>query len=163
MADLPGPLTRLVGRPSLLLLLLRLDLRRQDAPLLPAPHKHHTHGVAPSVAARRKLNLPISQISHWVSFQSRTNGARTPQPGVTPREHRPFNTSKPQRGGTNGIDRSHLFDTLRPMPQSLSRVLVHIIFSTKHREPLISDEIRPRLHAYLVGILDNLLKVSAKK
>jgi putative transposase len=42
------------------------------------------------------------------------------------------------------------------MPQSLSKVLVHLIFSTKHREPLIGLEIRPRLHAYIVGILDNL-------
>ena len=42
------------------------------------------------------------------------------------------------------------------MPQSLSKVLVHLIFSTKHREPLIGSEIRPRLHAYLVGILDHL-------
>ncbi len=42
------------------------------------------------------------------------------------------------------------------MPQSLSKVLVHLIFSTKHRDPLIGPEIRPRLHAYIVGILDNL-------
>ena len=42
------------------------------------------------------------------------------------------------------------------MPQSLSKVLVHLIFSTKHREPLIGLEIRPRLHAYLVGILADL-------
>ncbi len=42
------------------------------------------------------------------------------------------------------------------MPQSLSKVLVHLIFSTKHREPLIGPGIRPRLHAYLVGILGNL-------
>jgi REP element-mobilizing transposase RayT len=42
------------------------------------------------------------------------------------------------------------------MPQSLSKVLVHLVFSTKHREPLIGPEARPRLHAYLVGILDNL-------
>jgi len=42
------------------------------------------------------------------------------------------------------------------MPQSLSKVLVHLIFSTKHREPLIPDIIRPRLHGYLVGVLDNL-------
>jgi len=42
------------------------------------------------------------------------------------------------------------------MPQSLSKVWVHLIFSTKHREPLIGPEIRPRLHAYMVGILDNL-------
>ena len=42
------------------------------------------------------------------------------------------------------------------MPQSLSKVLVHLIFSTKHREPLIGPDIRPRLHGYMVGILDNL-------
>ena len=42
------------------------------------------------------------------------------------------------------------------MPQSLSKVLIHLIFSTKHREPLISPEIRPRLHGYLVGIFENL-------
>src|SRR5512138_23351 len=48
------------------------------------------------------------------------------------------------------------------MPQSLSRVLVHLIFSTKHREPLIGDEIRPRLHAYMVGILDNLKSPSLR-
>ena len=42
------------------------------------------------------------------------------------------------------------------MPQSLSTVLVHLVFSTKHREPIIAPEIRPRLHAYMAGILDNL-------
>ena len=42
------------------------------------------------------------------------------------------------------------------MPQSLSKVLIHVIFITKHREPLIQPEIRPRLHAYLAGILDHL-------
>ncbi len=42
------------------------------------------------------------------------------------------------------------------MPQSLSKVLVHLIFSTKNREPLIEEAIRPRLNAYIVGILENL-------
>jgi len=42
------------------------------------------------------------------------------------------------------------------MSQSLSKVLVHLIFSTKHREHLIRPEIRPRLNAYIVGILENL-------
>jgi putative transposase len=42
------------------------------------------------------------------------------------------------------------------MPQSLSRVLVHLVFSTKYRAPLIGPEIRPRLHAYIVGVLGNL-------
>lgn len=42
------------------------------------------------------------------------------------------------------------------MPQSLSKVLVHLIFSTKHHEPVIGQEIRPHLHAYLVGVLENI-------
>ena len=42
------------------------------------------------------------------------------------------------------------------MPQSLARVLVHLIFSTKNREPLIHREVRTPLHAHLAGILQNL-------
>ena len=37
------------------------------------------------------------------------------------------------------------------MPQSLAKVLLHIVFSTKNREPYISDELQPNLHAYLAG------------
>ncbi len=39
------------------------------------------------------------------------------------------------------------------MPQSLTNLLYHIIFSTKNREPLIHADLRPRLHDYLGGIL----------
>ena len=42
------------------------------------------------------------------------------------------------------------------MPQSLASVLIHLIFSTKNREPTIPHERRAPLHAYIVGILDNL-------
>ena len=42
------------------------------------------------------------------------------------------------------------------MPQSLSRVLIHLVFSTKNREPCIVADVRPRLHGYIVGILDHL-------
>ena len=38
------------------------------------------------------------------------------------------------------------------MPQSLSHVLVHIIFSTKNREPWIVAGVRERLHAYLATV-----------
>ena len=37
------------------------------------------------------------------------------------------------------------------MPQTLNLNLVHIVFSTKDRIPLISDEVAPALHAYLAG------------
>ena len=43
------------------------------------------------------------------------------------------------------------------MPQSFSNVIVHIIFSTKNREPLLADKIlRSDLHAYLGGVLNTL-------
>ncbi len=42
------------------------------------------------------------------------------------------------------------------MPQSLAKILVHVIFSTKNREPLIPGDLRPALHAYVTGILKNL-------
>ena len=38
------------------------------------------------------------------------------------------------------------------MPQSLSRVYVHITFSTKHRRKLIDDEISEELFKYLGGV-----------
>ncbi len=38
------------------------------------------------------------------------------------------------------------------MPQSLSKVYVHIVFSTKHRQPLIDDRLKPGLFAYLGGV-----------
>ena len=37
------------------------------------------------------------------------------------------------------------------MPQSLSKVILHVVFSTKNREATITGEIRADLHAYLAG------------
>ena len=38
------------------------------------------------------------------------------------------------------------------MPQSLSKVIIHIIFSTKDRHPWLDASVRPRMHAYLATI-----------
>jgi len=38
------------------------------------------------------------------------------------------------------------------MPQSLSRIILHIVFSTKNREPFLHDEIGKRMHAYLATV-----------
>jgi putative transposase len=38
------------------------------------------------------------------------------------------------------------------MPQSLALVIVHIIFSSKERRPFLSEDIRPRIHAYLATV-----------
>ena len=42
------------------------------------------------------------------------------------------------------------------MPQSLARIHIHLIFSTKNRERLLSDEIRSDLHAYMATVLNNI-------
>lgn len=42
------------------------------------------------------------------------------------------------------------------MPQSLSRVLVHLVFSTKNREPTLAPAIQQELHPYLAGTLDHI-------
>ena len=42
------------------------------------------------------------------------------------------------------------------MPQSLARLHLHLIFSTKHREQIISDRIRDSLHAYMATVLQNM-------
>ena len=39
------------------------------------------------------------------------------------------------------------------MPQSLSSILVHLVFSTKRREPFISPDVESELHAYMAAIL----------
>ena len=39
------------------------------------------------------------------------------------------------------------------MPQSLAAIYVHVVFSTKNRQPLISDDMAKRLHPYLGGIV----------
>ena len=42
------------------------------------------------------------------------------------------------------------------MPQSLANILIHAIWSTKERRPLISDDGRAGLHGYMAGVLKNL-------
>lgn len=39
------------------------------------------------------------------------------------------------------------------MAQSLASVLVHLVFSTKHRQPLIRPDVEAELHAYLSTVL----------
>ena len=42
------------------------------------------------------------------------------------------------------------------MPQSLSQVMIHLVFSTKNREPFINQTIQDRLHGYILGILGQM-------
>jgi putative transposase len=41
------------------------------------------------------------------------------------------------------------------MAQSLARLHIHLIFSTKNREPLLSDAVRDSLHRYMAVVLQN--------
>ena len=42
------------------------------------------------------------------------------------------------------------------MPQSLSKVIIRIVFSTKDREAWLDADIRPRMHGYLATICRDL-------
>ena len=42
------------------------------------------------------------------------------------------------------------------MPQSLTKVYVHLVFSTKYRQPLIDDAIKDELYVYLGGVCREL-------
>jgi REP element-mobilizing transposase RayT len=42
------------------------------------------------------------------------------------------------------------------MSQSLARLNVHLIFSTKHRERFLDEAIRPELHDYMGAVLSGL-------
>lgn len=41
------------------------------------------------------------------------------------------------------------------MPQSLVKMLVHIVFSTKNRANIITPEVEPELFGYMSGIIEN--------
>jgi REP element-mobilizing transposase RayT len=41
------------------------------------------------------------------------------------------------------------------MPQSLVKNLIHLVFSTKQRAPLISETVRDPMHRYMAGIFEN--------
>jgi len=43
------------------------------------------------------------------------------------------------------------------MPQSLVQIYLHIVFSTKHRQPFLADaQLLQKLYAYMAGICENL-------
>ena len=39
------------------------------------------------------------------------------------------------------------------MAQSLARLHVHLVFSTKHRQPFLEDGVRSSVHAYIAAVL----------
>jgi putative transposase len=47
-------------------------------------------------------------------------------------------------------------DTQTRMPQSLAKIIVHLVYSTKNRERVLTEQIRDELHRYTGGILREL-------
>ena len=48
------------------------------------------------------------------------------------------------------------------MPQSLSQVYIHLVFSTKNRQPLIFESIAPDLYAYMATVFYDECRSPAK-
>jgi REP element-mobilizing transposase RayT len=42
------------------------------------------------------------------------------------------------------------------MAQSLAKILIHVVFSTKERHPFLVAEVRPVLHAYMAAVLKGI-------
>jgi REP element-mobilizing transposase RayT len=42
------------------------------------------------------------------------------------------------------------------MPQSLAKIHLHLVFSTKNREPYLMDSVREPLHGYIATVLNHL-------
>lgn len=75
-----------------------------------------------------------------------------PKPGVAG-----FTAHSGKRDDSSGNpERVALHDGGQSMPQSLVQFYVHLIFSTKHRQPWLTDrQQREQLHAYMTGICRN--------
>src|SRR5215204_6983497 len=48
------------------------------------------------------------------------------------------------------------------MPQSLSQIYIHLVFSTKNRKPFISEAIAPDLYAYMATVFHDEHRSTAK-
>jgi len=48
------------------------------------------------------------------------------------------------------------------MPSTYLSLNVHLVFSTKNRQPFLKDEVLPRMHAYLGGTINSLKAVPVK-
>jgi len=111
----------------------------------------------------------------WAGFSQpfRLHPPRRERRGLKPRfMHRlvfsPKGWEMPAQGSALGTE-AHardlflLFSSARraetgghPVPQSLAKVTLHVIFGTKMREPMIGPSVRKDLHAYIAGALKRL-------
>ena len=100
-----------------------------------------------TISVRRMIDSPFADMNH-------KNVVRNSSPGLRqlPWECNVSLSSNRKSGCTNPSLQGEL-----TMPQSLSVVYIHLVFSTKNRQPFFRDkEIRVRLHAQLGGISKTL-------
>ncbi len=86
--------------------------------------------------------------------------------GICQRQRRGDHTSLGQRprvvgqkefiSAESAIHLRVFFGDYSAMPQSLSKVIIHIIFSTKDREAWLDRDVRPRIHAYVATVCRDL-------
>src|ERR1035437_3428373 len=95
-----------------------------------------------------QLKIPFTPFRNPNGIPSFSPGLRgTSYPGSVPNKNH-----NPERVESN----PHLAHPVT-MPQSLAKILVHTVFSTKDRRPFLRDKpLRDELHRYLGGILTNL-------
>ena len=70
---------------------------------------------------------------------------------------KPYDASQhnPSLKATNNISKGAILRYKTRMPQSLVKILVHVVFSTKKRADLIAPEIETGLFGYMHGIVEN--------
>ena len=83
-------------------------------------------------------------------------GIKSSSPGLAAQRttlgKRQYDFPNPERVESNDGFKHH-----PAMPQSLAKIIVHTVFSTKDRRPFLRDKpLREELHRYLGGILTNL-------
>ena len=106
------------------------------------------HGCAPSkISASRQFgsNRNPASMSGIVRADRNPNGIPPQSPGLRGTSNPGIMNHQPHN--PNGVANNQ---KTKPMPQSLSMVYIHLVFSTKDRRPFLRDpRIRPPLHAYL--------------
>jgi len=108
---------------------------------------------------------PISPLtSHLIILNSVSpKGKFIPAHGDSKRNHGKIQHTHPLAEGQHYAESQihtnttlyppHNYANIHTMPQSLSNVVIHLVFSTLHREPFITSNIQTTLHAYLATLV----------
>jgi len=88
---------------------------------------------------RKSIRCKCIEIPEGCTVGSRSvEGAQRPEPPDSTKDNNPRPEGAPER---------------RAMPSTHTSLHYHLVFSTKNREPWFKPAVRPKLHAYLGGIV----------